>query len=37
MNEIRDIYVYADWAGLEAATLMGILHSRRVRGQKFLF
>ncbi len=32
MNEIRDIYVYADWAGLEAATLMGILHSRRVRG-----
>jgi serine/threonine-protein kinase HipA len=33
-SEKRKIYVYADWVGLEAATLMGILAVKLLRGKE---
>jgi len=32
--KIRDVYVYADWAGLNGPVLMGILHAELLRGNE---
>ena len=34
MSKKRDIYVYADWAGLNGPQLMGVLHAEQLRGKE---
>lgn len=34
MADSRDIYVYADWDGLDEPSLMGVLHSDYIRGKE---
>ncbi len=34
MSKKRDIYVYADWVGLNGPQLMGVLHAEQLRGKE---